>query len=82
MRGQNPRMSQLLMKRMMPHKIMKGIQWVHREQGPEITALWMQDMYIRLGFSPNAAKLLAKEKGLDSPERPSLIRMLMMSEML
>ena len=52
-------------KRIMPCKI----QWVHQDQGPEIMALWLQDMYIWLGFSPEAAKLLIREQGLDSPER-------------
>ena len=32
-------------------------------------ALWFQDMYIQLGFSPKAAKLLVRDQGLDSPER-------------
>ena len=32
-------------------------------------ALWLQDMYIWLGFSPNTAKLLFREQGLDSLER-------------
>ena len=32
---------------------------------------WLQDMYIWLGFSPEAAKLLIREQGLDSPERLS-----------
>ena len=30
----------------------------------------LQDIYTRLGFSPKAAKLLIREQGLDSPERP------------
>ena len=50
-------------------KVFQRIQWVHQEQGPEIMALWLQDMYIWLGFSPKAAKLLIKEQGLDSSER-------------
>ena len=29
---------------------------------------WLQDIYLWLRFSPKAAKLLAKEQGLDSPE--------------
>ena len=32
-------------------------------------ALWLKDMYIQLGFTPKAAKLLLREQGLDSPER-------------
>ena len=32
-------------------------------------ASWLQDMYVQLGFSPEAAKLLVREQGLDSPER-------------
>ena len=30
--------------------------------------MWLQNMYIHLGFSPKAAKLLFREQGLDSPE--------------
>ena len=30
---------------------------------------WRQDMYIHLGFSPEAAQLLVREQGLDSPYR-------------
>ena len=29
----------------------------------------LQDMYIQLGFSPKAAKLLIREQGLDNPDR-------------
>ena len=32
-------------------------------------ALWLKDMYIRLEFNPEAAKLLIIEEGLDSRER-------------
>ena len=32
-------------------------------------ALSPQDLYIRLGFSPNAAKLLIREQEVYSPER-------------
>ena len=32
-------------------------------------ALWLQDMYLRLRFSPEAARLLVREQRLDSPER-------------
>ena len=46
-----------------------GILWVNKAQGPEIMASWLQDMYVLLGFSPKAAKLLIREQGLDSPER-------------
>ena len=38
-------------------------------RGPEIMVLWLQDMYLRLGFSSEAARLLIREQGLDSPER-------------
>ena len=46
--------------RMMPRNIMQRIQWVDWEQGLGIMALWLQDMYIQLGFSPEAAKLLIR----------------------
>ena len=58
-----------LHQRMMPWETYMGILWVHKAQGPEIMVLWLQDMYVRLGFSPKAAKLLVREQGLDSPER-------------
>ena len=58
-----------LHKRMMSWDVYMGILWVQREQGPDIMALWLQYKYIRLGFSPEAAKLLIREQGLDSPGR-------------
>ena len=30
---------------------------------------WLQDIYFQLGFSSEAARLLIREQGLDSPER-------------
>ena len=36
-------------------------------------ALWLLDMYILLGHSFKAAKLLIREQGLDSPERPRVL---------
>ena len=36
-------------------------------------ALLLQDMYIQLRFSPEAAKLLIREQGLDSPERLTIL---------
>ena len=41
------------------------IKQVHRNQGPEIIALQLQDMYLQFGFSPEAARLLIREQGLD-----------------
>ena len=32
-------------------------------------ASWLQDMYLRLRFSPEASRLLVREQGIDSPER-------------
>ena len=55
--------------RMMPWEQYMGILWVHRAWGPEIMASKLQNMYIWLGFSPKAAKLLVREQGLDSPDR-------------
>ena len=54
---------------MMPCDVYMEILWVHKVQGPEIRASRLQDMYIHLGFSPKAAKLLIREQELDSPER-------------
>ena len=36
-------------------------------------ALRLQDMYLRFRFSPEAALLLIREQGLDSPERLIII---------
>ena len=58
-----------LHQRMMPQEMYMGILQVNKAQGPEIMALWLQDMYVRLGISPKAAKLLIREQGLESPER-------------
>ena len=33
---------------MMSWEMYMGILWVHKAQGPEIMALWLQDMYIVL----------------------------------
>ena len=54
---------------MMPQDVYMGILWIHRAQGPETMASWLQDMYIQPGFGPKAAKLLVREQELDSPER-------------
>ena len=53
----------------MNHRVLERIKWVHQLQGPENMALWLHDMYLWLGFSPEAVKLLVREQGLDSPER-------------
>ena len=53
---------------MMHLEVSMRILWVHKPQGPEIIASQLQDMYIQLGFSLEAAKLLVREQGLDSPE--------------
>ena len=49
-------------------KVVERIELIHWEQGPEIMASWLQDMYLQLRFSPGAARLLGREQGLDSPE--------------
>ena len=58
-----------LHQRMMPWEQYMGILWVHTARGPEIMASKLQNMYIQLGFSPKAAKLLIREQGLDNPDR-------------
>ena len=58
---------------MMPHDVLQRIQQVHQERGPKIMALWLQDMYILLGFSHKAAKLLIREQGVDRTERPRVL---------
>ena len=58
-----------LCQRMMPWEQYMGIMWVHMARGPEIMALKLQNMYIWLGFSPKAAKLLLREQGLDKANR-------------
>ena len=50
-------------------KVAEWIKQVYRAQGPETMSSWLQDVYLQLGFSPEAAKLLVREQGLDSPER-------------
>ena len=57
-----------LCQRMIFWDMYMGILWVHKGQEPEIMALWLQDMFIGLGFIPEAAKLLIREQELDSPE--------------
>ena len=52
--------------RSMKCRVAERIEWVHWVQGSEIMALWLQDMYIQLRFSPKAAKLLNREQELDS----------------
>ena len=42
---------------------------MHQELGPEIMALCLQDLYLWLGFNPEAARLLVREQGIDSTER-------------
>ena len=34
---------------------------------------WLHDVYLRLGFSSKAAKLLIREQVPDNPERPRLL---------
>ena len=58
-----------LCQRMMPHEHYMGILRVHMARGPEIMASKLQDMYIWLGFSPEAATLFVREQGLDYPHR-------------
>ena len=43
------------------HKILDQIKHVHAAQGLEIMVLWLQDMYLQLRFSPEAAQLLIRE---------------------
>ena len=45
----------------------------HKAWVPEIMALWLQDMYIKHGFRPEAKKLLIKEQDLDNLERLTLL---------
>ena len=54
---------------MMPWEQNKSILWVHGAQGPKITASNFQNMYVWLGFSLKAARLLVREQGLDNPHR-------------
>ena len=55
--------------RKMSCKVTARVKRVHWTQGPEIMALWLQDMYLQLRFSPEAARLLIRKQRLDSPER-------------
>ena len=47
----------------MNHKVAERIKRI------EIMVSWLQDMYIRLRFSLEAASLLVREQGLDSSKR-------------
>ena len=53
----------------MKSNVMERIKWLHSVQGPETMVSWLQDMYLWLGLSPEAARLLVREQELDSPER-------------
>ena len=57
-----------MQQRQMNSRIAERIEHVH-QQGPEIMVLWLQDMYLWLGFSPEKASLLVREQGLHSPDR-------------
>ena len=52
----------------MNQDIAKRIQHLHWQWGPEIMVLWLQDMYIWLGFSPKGTRLLVTEQG-NNPKR-------------
>ena len=53
----------------MNHIITERIEQVHWVQRHEIMASWLQDMYSRVGFSSEAARLLIREQGLDIPNK-------------
>ena len=59
--------------RTMKWKVAKQIQHAHQAWGPEIMASWLQYMYLELGFSSEAARLLTIEHGLDSHYRPRVL---------
>ena len=61
---------QCIQKWMTSHcSVIAWITHVHWEQGPVIMASWLQDIYLQLGFSPKAARLLIRVQGLDSFNR-------------
>ena len=44
--------------RMTHHNVLKRIQYLYQEQGPEIKAFWLKVTFIQLGFSSKTAKRL------------------------
>ena len=54
--------------RTMNSKVAGQIEREYQAQGPEIMALRLQDMYMELRFSHDAARLLVREQRLYSPE--------------
>ena len=44
----------------------RRIEQVYQAQGPAIMASWLQDIYLKLRLSSEAARLLVREQGLDS----------------
>ena len=57
-----------LHQRRMNCKVAERIKRVHWAQGPKIMVLWLQDMYLWLIFSSEAARLLIRAQGLESPD--------------
>ena len=47
----------------------ESIEHLHQAKRPEIMTLWLHDMYMQLGFSPKAARLLVREQEIDSPDK-------------
>ena len=58
-----------LHQRMMPWEQYMGILQEHKAQGPEIIASKLQNIYVQLGFSPKAAKVVTRKQGLDNLNR-------------
>ena len=48
------------------YETLRYLEQGHQEQGPDVMASWLQDLFIQLGFSPEAAKLFIREQELDS----------------
>ena len=55
--------------RTIKHKFVKRIERAYQVPGSKIIASWLQDMYLQLGLSSEAARLPVGEQGLDSLER-------------
>ena len=53
---------------MMHSDLYQRIQCAHVAQGPATMVLWLQEIYVSLGFRPKAGKKPVKEKGLNSPD--------------
>ena len=58
-----------LCQRTISSKVADRIEWLHWAKGHEIMFSLLQDMYLQLKFTSEAARLLVRQQGLDNIER-------------